>query len=66
MHIILNGDEREVDDGISVLQLLEVLHIPTAGTAVARNDAVVRKALHAETILQPNDRIEILRAVAGG
>lgn len=66
MDIIVNGETRQVPDGITVAALLELLQVPTAGTAVARNDAVVRRAQHAETLLLPNDRIEIIRAVAGG
>ena len=66
MNIIINGKESEVAEGSTVAQLLENLQIPTAGTAVACNDKVVRKALHEETVLQAGDRVEIIRAVAGG
>ena len=66
MTILLNGNEHECPDGYTVAQLLEQLGIQTAGTAVARNETVVRKAVHAETVLQPGDRVEIIRAVAGG
>lgn len=66
MDIIINGQMKEVAAGSTVAQLLETLNIPTAGTALARNETVVRKALYAETMLQPGDRIEIIRAVAGG
>ena len=66
MRIQLNGQETECPDGCTVAELLRRLDIPTAGTAVARNETVVRKADYASTMLAPDDRIEIIRAVAGG
>ena len=66
MEIVLNGELMTIAEGCSLAQLLESLHIPTSGTAVACNDAVVRKANYAETVLKPGDRVEIIRAVAGG
>ncbi len=66
MQIIINGQSAECADGATVAQLLEELSIPTAGTAVARNDVLVRRAGYADTTLQPGDRVEIIHAVAGG
>lgn len=66
MQIIINGQPEEYTDGITVAELLVQMGIPTSGTAVACNDTVVRKATYADTVLQPGDRIEIIRAVAGG
>ena len=66
MRIVLNGEQQDCPDRCTVAELLEQLDIPTAGTAIARNDAVVRKAYYQETRLEPGDRIEIIRAVAGG
>ena len=66
MIIILNGKEVEIADNITVAQLLSLNHIPTAGTAVAFNDKVVKKSTHETTVLNEGDRIEIIRAVAGG
>ena len=66
MQIQLNGQATDCPDGCTVAELLEHLNIPTAGTAVARNETVVHKADYAATTLAPDDRIEIIRAVAGG
>ncbi|HEY3379469.1 MAG TPA: sulfur carrier protein ThiS [Armatimonadota bacterium] len=66
MDIIVNGEAKTVADGLTVAQLLEQWQIPTGGTAVARNDTVMRKASYADTVLAAGDRIEIIRAVAGG
>jgi len=66
MQIIINGESRDCTDGASVAQLLEELAIPLPGTAVARNEVLVRRASYADTTLQPGDRVEIIHAVAGG
>ena len=66
MQITVNGQPTECAEGITVAQLLAQMHIPTAGTAVARNDALVRKAVYEETRLASGDRVEIIHAVAGG
>ncbi|MEI6519337.1 MAG: sulfur carrier protein ThiS [bacterium] len=66
MKIVLNGKEIEIADNSTVAQLLAINNIPTAGTAVACNDKVVKKSTHETTILCEGDRVEIIRAVAGG
>jgi len=66
MQIIVNGTATECAEGATVAQLLEQLGIAIAGTAVARNDTIVRKAAYADTHLESGDRVEIIHAVAGG
>jgi sulfur carrier protein len=66
MNIILNGKDTEITDNSTVAQLLASKNIPTAGTAVACNEKVVKKSTHETTILCEGDRVEIIRAVAGG
>ncbi len=66
MKIILNGIATEIADNCTVAQLLVSKNIPTAGTAVACNDTVIKKSTHETTVLCENDRVEIIRAVAGG
>ena len=66
MRTIINGEERDIQASLTVAQLLEMLGTPSSGVAVARNDRVVARARHATEELQEGDRIEIIRAVAGG
>ena len=66
MKLILNGEERDVAEGMTVARLLEMMQVPRTGTAVARNDRVVRGDEHGGTRIEEGDRIEIIRAVAGG
>jgi len=64
--LTVNGEERNVAEGLTVARLLEMMQVPTKGTAVARNDRVVRRDEHSGVRIEEGDRIEIIRAVAGG
>lgn len=66
MKIFLNGEEQELSEGLTVAQLLAEVGAPVTGIAVACNDEVVRRSAHAEAVLHHGDRIEIIKAVAGG
>ena len=66
MRASVNGVEHELREGLTVAQLLEEIRAPKTGIAVARNDEVVRRSSHASEIVCEGDRIEIIRAVAGG
>jgi sulfur carrier protein len=66
MRVILNGEEQDIRDDISVADLLHDLQITLQYGAVAVNRRVVRKRDHAATRLSAGDRIEIVRPVGGG
>jgi sulfur carrier protein len=66
MRVILNGEEQEIRDDITVADLLHDLQITLQYGAVAVNRRVVRKKDHAVTRLSTGDRIEIVRPVGGG
>lgn len=62
----VNGELRELADGLTVSQLLEMIGTPQSGIAVARNDRVVRRGDYGQQIIEEGDAIEIIKAVAGG
>jgi sulfur carrier protein len=62
----INGEARELPEALTVGALLELLGAPRAGIAVARNDRVVRRVEYDTHAIQDGDRIEIIKAVAGG
>ncbi|MDQ6823566.1 MAG: sulfur carrier protein ThiS [Candidatus Eremiobacteraeota bacterium] len=62
----MNGRECELSGELTLVGLLEHLGAPAAGIAVAKNDRVVRRAALASELVREGDRIEIIRAVAGG
>jgi sulfur carrier protein len=66
MKTIVNGDARDVRDGLTLGALLLELGISRAGVAVAVNETVLRGASVDGHRLQEGDAVEIIRAVAGG
>lgn len=66
MKATINGEARELPEALTVGALLELLGAPRAGIAVARNDRVVRRVEYDTHAIQDGDRIEIIKAVAGG
>jgi sulfur carrier protein len=62
----INGHEQELRDGLTVAELLAQLQAPAKGIAVAKNDRVVRRASFEQEHVKDGDRIEIIKAVAGG
>lgn len=66
MEIRLNGKAREVSDGVSVLQLLQLLELHPQRVAVMVNEEIVRRERHAEVVLHPGDKVEVLTIMAGG
>ena len=66
MQVIINGEARQLVDGITVSQLLEQLQIPATRVAVELNLEIVPKAGYAERTLQDGDKIEIVHFVGGG
>ncbi|HVE47821.1 MAG TPA: sulfur carrier protein ThiS [Acidimicrobiales bacterium] len=66
MRVIANGDPVELDDGATVAELLGVLGQGERWVLVERNGEPVRRAELGSTVLDDGDRLELVRAVAGG
>jgi thiamine biosynthesis protein ThiS len=66
VEISVNGERRQVGEGMTVLLLLRTLSLPETRVAVERNRSLVRKAEFADTLLYDGDRIEIVTFVGGG
>ncbi|HET9095805.1 MAG TPA: sulfur carrier protein ThiS [Candidatus Baltobacteraceae bacterium] len=66
MKASINGEELELSEGVTLAQLLAHVHAPERGIAVAKNDCVVRRGAFEQERISEGDRIEIIRAVAGG
>jgi thiamine biosynthesis protein ThiS len=65
MKITLNGEAREVEDGLSVASLLAQEGF-TGLVAVERNGDVVPRKTHVEVRLAEGDVIEVVHFVGGG
>ncbi|MDP8936539.1 MAG: sulfur carrier protein ThiS [Actinomycetota bacterium] len=66
MKVLANGDPVEVADGSSVDDLLGILGLGGRWVLVERNGEPVRRQDLAATVLADGDRLELVRAVAGG
>jgi sulfur carrier protein len=64
--VLANGDPIELAEGSSVEDLLTVLGLGGRWVLVERNGEPVRRQDLAVTVLAEGDRIELVRAVAGG
>ncbi len=62
----INGEAREVDESVTLTELLATLAINPKGIAVELNREVIPKSLHPKTTIKENDQIEIIRMTGGG
>ncbi len=66
MKITINGELREIPDGLSVEALLQHLEMTAERVAIERNLDILPRAKWQETAGQPDDRFEIVHLVGGG
>lgn len=66
MTVIANGDPVELPDGSTVEALLAHLGLGGKWVLVERNGEPVRRTDLSTTALATGDRLELVRAVAGG
>jgi len=66
MKIRVNGEEKEIADGLNVAHLLEKLQIRPARVVVELNRDIVSREAHGSTLLKEGDAIEIVHFVGGG
>lgn len=66
MEVIANGDPVEIADGATVDDLLGALGLGGRWVIVERNGEPVERAALATTVLTHGDKVELVRAVAGG
>jgi len=66
IQIIVNGETREVPEGIGVSALLSHLNLPADRVAIERNLEILPRSQWVKTAVQPGDRYEIVHLVGGG
>lgn len=66
MRVYVNGESRELSGPLSLAELITQLDLPAARIAVELNRAVVRRKDWDTTMLQNDDRIEVVHFVGGG
>jgi len=66
LRIQVNGEFREVDKQISIQKLIALLSLRFERVAIELNGKVVRRVEWDGTILNADDKIEIVHFVGGG
>ena len=66
MKIQINGEPKDVVDGISIGQLLEELQIRPGRVVIELNRDIVPRETLSQTKLAPGDTLEIVHFVGGG
>jgi len=66
IQISVNGEIKELEEGLNISQMIDVLNYKTKGFAVAVNTTFVPIAKYEKTIIQEGDTIDILAPVQGG
>ena len=66
MRLIINGEEKNIEEGTSLLAIIKDLQIEDKVMAAAVNMEVVKKEQWEKSIPKENDKIELLHFVGGG
>ena len=64
--VILNGDGTKIDDGMSLLGLIESRRLRPELIAVELNRKIVPRAQYSTVRLREGDEVEIVHVVGGG
>ena len=66
MQIVVNGEPKQIPDGLTVAGLIDHLGLSRAICAAEVNRAVVPRAQRGETVLNEGDIVEVVTLVGGG
>jgi len=64
--VTLNGKPRQVEDGVSLLDLLKVLDVSPSRVVIEHNREIRRKDDFAKTVVHDGDELELVYFVGGG
>lgn len=66
MQIYLNGEKKQIPEGLDMAGLIELLALSDQRIAVEVNRELVPRSTFTGHTLAANDRVEIIHAVGGG
>jgi thiamine biosynthesis protein ThiS len=66
MTVAINGEPREIPDGLTVAAMIEHLGMPLDRVALEHNRDILPRPQWKSTVVQPNDSFEIVHFVGGG
>ena len=64
--ISVNGEKKEIAEGLTITQLLEELNIRPGRVVIELNRDIVSREAYGSTILKEGDALEIVHFVGGG
>ena len=64
--VLVNGEGRQLPEGMTVAQLLEEMALADKRLAVEVNLEIVPRSRHSSRVLYGGDRVEIVHAIGGG
>jgi sulfur carrier protein len=64
--IQVNGEKKEIPDGLKLAALVEWLKLPSDRVAVEHNLEIVPRNLWQATAVNDGDRLEVVHFVGGG
>lgn len=66
MRVQVNGEVRELPEGVNLRKMLELFSLPQQRVAIELNSRVIRRAEWDTTEIASDDRLEIIHFVGGG
>ena len=66
MEVVVNGESRQFESGISISDLLKNLNLSSRALAVEVNQQLKPRDLHDSTLINDGDVLEIVTLVGGG
>jgi sulfur carrier protein len=66
IRIYLNGESKEVPEGLTLGALLEWLKLPADRVAVECNLEILPRGRWGETVIRAGDKLELVHFVGGG
>ena len=66
MSIILNGENKQIDNNTSIEQLLQSLELGNKRLAVEINQQIIPRSDFINHTLNELDKVEIVQAIGGG
>lgn len=66
MQITVNGEQRDIPEGLTAEQLVEEMGITGKRIAMEVNLDIVPRSTYAEYVFNAGDKVEIVHAVGGG
>jgi len=66
LNVIVNGDDKTIEAGATVADLVHLLELEGKRIAVELNMEIVPRSEHPTTTLSQGDKLEIVHAIGGG